>query len=126
MATRQDSFFGCLKTEQILIFIAQAHQELRNRECLDEESHWGTDQKRAARFGIPVFDSSSDQVLSRSLLASRKDKPDNKFDDTHVIRRNKKQRQEFVAFLDRELDEYAQERDRIIAEKEAEWYSQRS
>lgn len=136
MTSQQDSFFGCLSTSQILSFITQAEQELSGREDFPplkfqisegsdfvggyfqrrDELHW----KRAERFGIPV-NSYSDETsgVIGKLVSSRKERPDY-FDDTKVIRRNRKQRAEFMAFLDEQLDEYARERDRIYANQERE------
>lgn len=112
-----NSFFGCLETDQIYIFIEQAEQELARR---DGPSRGEKDdkRKRAERFGIPF---SGEDVLGRALYSSRKVKADKLFDDTKVIRRNRVQKAEFIDFLDKELDEYAQERDRIISEREKEY-----
>ena len=123
MASQQDSFFGCLSTSQIMNFITQAEQELSGREDFPslkfqrrDELHRG----RAERFGIPVNPYSDETSgIGGKLISSRKERAD-QFDDTKVIRRNRKQRTEFIAFLDDQLDSYVRERDMIYANQERE------
>ena len=118
----QDSFFGCLSTDQLTNFITQAENELSQRaDPLSRGSRWRADElhkRRAERFGLPTVPYSIETSdVGGKLLSSRKERAD-QFDDTKVIRRNRKQRLAFLAFLDDQLDNYAQERDKIYADRE--------
>ena len=120
----QDSFFGSLSTDQISNFITQAENELSRREDpFSLKTRWRSDELhklRAERFGLPTVPYSIETSdVGGKLLFSRKERADY-FDDTKVIRRNRKQRLAFVAFLDDQLDNYARERDQIYADRERE------